>query len=163
MANIEKRITPTGKTTYRAKIRLKGFPVQSATFDKLAAAKSWGATTEAALREGRHFKGVEAKRRTLGEALDKYIGQVLPTKPKSQGSQLHQLHWWKEKLGDYSLAEITPLLIAEKRDQLAQGKTHRTTTRAGHCSPLPSGLKSCFHHGRKRMGLVRTFTSSQGD
>ncbi|WP_202797990.1 hypothetical protein [Rickettsiella massiliensis] len=39
------------------------------------------------------------------------------------------MHGWKETLGHYSLAEITPLLLAEKRDKLLAEKTKRKKLR----------------------------------
>jgi integrase len=130
MANIEKRISKEGKTSYRVKVRLKGFPTQQATFDRVTDARKWAQQTEAAIREGRHFKTTEAKRRTLGEMIDRYINDILPTKPKNSKNTLLHLTWWKEELGQYSLAEISPALIAEKRDVLAAGTTTRKTLRS---------------------------------
>lgn len=122
MANIEKRTTKDGQTTYRVKIRLKGYPVQSATFERLTDARKWVQQTETAIREGRHFKTAEAKKHTLGEAIDRYLQYVMPTKPKSERSQVGQITWWKNNLGDYSLADTTPALIAQNRDKLAEGE-----------------------------------------
>src|SRR4051794_13504657 len=95
MANIEKRTSNQGKTSYRVKVRLKGFPVQSATFERLTDARKWAQDTESANRNGRHFKTSEAKRRTLAELIERYIGTVLPSKPKSREKQTAQLEWWK--------------------------------------------------------------------
>lgn len=39
MANVEKRISKEGKITYRVKVRLKGFPTQQATFERLTDAR----------------------------------------------------------------------------------------------------------------------------
>lgn len=129
MANIEKRTGKDGNVTFRVKIRLKGFPSQSASFERLTDARKWVQQTEAAIREGRHFKTTEAKRHTLAEAIDRYIENILPSKPKSQRLQSKQLEWWKSQLGDYSLSEITPALIGQHRDALAKGKTQRETLR----------------------------------
>src|SRR5580658_4625571 len=130
MANIEKRFSQDGETTYRVKVRLKGFPVQSATFERLTDARKWAQQTETSIREGRHFKTTAAKRHTLNEAIDRYIKNVLPTKPKSEYTQVGQLKWWKDELGSYSLADVTPSLIAQYRDKLVQEKLkhreHRT-------------------------------------
>jgi len=122
MATIEKRTTKKGVIVYRAKVRLKGHPLQTATFERLTDARRWAQQTESAIREGRHFKTVEAKRHTLTEAIDRYIKNVLPSKPKSEANQSAQLNWWREAIGDYSLAELTPALIAQQRDKLAQEK-----------------------------------------
>lgn len=125
MANIEKRTNQDGKISYRVKIRLKGYPTQSATFDRLTDARKWVQQTESAIREGRHFKTHEAKRHTLTEAITRYINDVIPTKPKNTVAQVGQLKWWDGCLGSYSLADITPALIAEHRDKLAKTPTPR--------------------------------------
>ncbi len=129
MASIEKRTTQDG-ITYRVKIRLKGYPVQTASFDRLTDAKKWEASTESAIREGRHFKTVEAKKHTFAEMLDRYIKDVLPTKPKQAQKQTQQLEWWKSEIGSFLLSDITPALIVECRDRLSSGITRRGTQRS---------------------------------
>jgi len=125
MAVIEKRKKADGKIQYRVKIRLKGHPPQTSTHERLADARRWAQDVESAIREGRYFKTSEAKKHTLGDLIDRYIRDVLPRKKKIQKKQAAQLLWWKEKLGAYSLADITPALISEKRDELANGITYR--------------------------------------
>jgi integrase len=121
MATIQARTTKSGKTSYRVQIRLKGYPVQRATFARKTDAKRWATQTEAAIREGRHFKGTEAKRRTLAELIDRYSRDVLPTKKaKTQQPQVGQLAWWREQLGHLTLADVTPALLAEYRDTLTR-------------------------------------------
>jgi integrase len=129
MANIEKRTTQDGKTSYRVKVRLKGYPAQSATFDRLTDAKKWASATESAIREGRHFKTTEAKKHTLGELVDRYTRDVLPSK-RDAAKQAAQLGWWKEQIGAYALADVTPALIAEHRDRLAGESTTRGERRS---------------------------------
>lgn len=97
MAYIQERKTDDGKLHYRVQIRLKGFPTQSATFERKTDAKKWAQQTEAAIREGRHFKFVESKKHTLGKLIDRYIRDILPTKPKSQKKQTAQLGWWSDE------------------------------------------------------------------
>jgi integrase len=121
MANFEKRTSKDGQIAYRVKVRLKGYPAQSATFERLTDARKWAQQTETAIREGRHFKTTEAKKHTLREAIDRYLQYVMPSKPKSERCQAGQLAWWKDNLGDYSLADTTPALIAQCRDKLSKG------------------------------------------
>lgn len=131
MAAIVKRVSPTGEVSYQVKVRLKGYPPQTATFERLTDARKWAQATEAAIREGRHFKTVEAKRHTLAEAIDRYRRDVLPGKKGGTArEQLRHLLWWKERLGLYSLADITPALLVECRDALARGTTYRGTVRS---------------------------------
>ncbi|WP_045225428.1 tyrosine-type recombinase/integrase [Methyloterricola oryzae] len=126
MATIEKRETQDGKTSYRVKVRLKGYPVQSETFTRLTDAKKWAQQTEAAIREGRHFKTAEAKRHTLGELIDRYMRDVLPTeRPKEQKKKTTNLNRWKDELGHALLADITPAAIVSVRDKLSSETTPR--------------------------------------
>ena len=125
MASIVQRTAEDGSPTYRVRVRLKGSRLQTATFRRLTDAKKWAQHTEAAIREGRHFKTAEAKRHTLGELIDRYIETVLPGKPKSGPKQQQQLEWWKDQLGHYVLSDVTPAIIGEYRDKLGQGKTAR--------------------------------------
>ncbi len=129
MANIEKRIAQDGRISFRVKVRLKNFPAQTASFQRLTDARKWAQQTEASLREGRHFKTTEAKRHTLAETIDRYVTKILPTKPKSGFSQTGQLQWWKKTLGAYTLAELSPALLAEQRDKLLEEKTKRKKLR----------------------------------
>ena len=128
MANIEKRISG-GATSYRVKVRLKGFPPQSATFERLTDAKKWAQHTESAIREGRHFKTTEAKRHTLAELIDRYCREVLPGK-KSKIDQAQQLGWWKTEIGSFTLADVSPSLLAEYRDKLGREITVRKKPRS---------------------------------
>jgi integrase len=130
MATYERREAADGSVTYRVKVRLKGFPVQSATFKRKTDAKRWAEATETAIREGRYFKSSEAKKRTIGEAIERYIATVLPTKPKSQRDQSLQLRWWQQQIGAYFLSDATPALLIEQRDKLTAEITPRKQKRS---------------------------------
>ncbi len=119
MASIRKRTDKDGKTTYQVQIRLKGYPAQTASFRRLTDAKIWASSTETDIRAGRHIKTAEAKKHTFADMVDRYIKNVLPTKPKQQERQTQQLRWWESKLGDYLLADVTTALIVQYRDELA--------------------------------------------
>ncbi len=126
MANIEKRKNGDGEVSYRVKVRLKGYPAQSATFKRLTDAKKWAVHTEASIREGRHFKHAEAKKHTVADLVDRYIKQVVPRKGKSAARDYkQQLEYWKSELGHVLLSDLTAAAIVEKREILASGMTNR--------------------------------------
>ena len=133
MATIEKRTTNSA-TSYRAKVRLKGYPTQSATFARLTDAKKWVQDTESAIREGRHFKTSESKKHTIKELVERYIKEILPQKPKSTIDQKTQLGWWKNSIGSFSLADVTPALIIEYRSKLALEKSERKGTKRSNAT-----------------------------
>ena len=138
MATIQDRKSADGKTTYRVMIRLKGYPAQTATFERKTDAKAWAAQTESAIRDGRHFKTAEAKRHTLADLIDRYSRDVLPSKKgKTQVTQAGQLAWWKNQIGNTLLADVTPALIGEYRDKLRD-------------EPIPSTAKDPEKRGEGR-------------
>lgn len=118
MASIEKRTTADGKTSYRVKVRKKGYPVETATFDRLTDAKAWAAKIESAIKEGRHFHMSAAKRHTLGELIERYR-KIGLSKLKDGQHRVAMLNWWEERLGFMTLSDLTPARIAEVRDQIA--------------------------------------------
>jgi len=155
MAYIETRKDKTGKIHYRAQVRLKGFPTQSATFERKTDARQWVQQTEAAIREGRHFKTVESKRHTVREMIDRYFKSVIPTKGSQRFNQVKQLEWWKKRIGDYTLADATPALIAECRDELLEGKTHLGGTRApATVNRYLAAISHCFTVAVKEWGWL---------
>jgi len=130
MATITKRLTAEDKPYYTVQIRLKGYPAQTATFPRLTDAKKWVLITEAAIKEGRHFKTAEAKKHTFADMVDRYIKAVLPNyNQKEQAERQSKLLWWKDHLGVYCLADITPPLIVECRDLLGETRSPATVVR----------------------------------
>lgn len=122
MATIKKRIGKNGIASYHVRIRLKGQSLQCATFPNISKARLYIQQTEAAIREGRHFKTSEAKKHTLRDMVDRYIRDVLPQKPKSERKQTAQLLWWKKRIGHLLLADVTPAILVEQRDDFAKEK-----------------------------------------
>jgi integrase len=127
---IEERTGSDGKVSFRAKVRVKGYAAQTATFTRLTDAVRWRQQTEADIRRGRYFQTAEARKHTFGELVDRYIANVLPRKPKSIKKQTAQLLWWKEQIGDRYLCDVTTALIVEVRDRLGTGTTYRKEKRS---------------------------------
>jgi len=119
MANIEKRVSSTGKIAYRALIRIKGYPSESATFDRLTDAKEWAKRTESAMKERRYFKSSEAKKHTVADMITRYLKRVEVSSPKRYSDVKSPLEWWKSELGYCILADLTKALITEKVEKLA--------------------------------------------
>lgn len=118
MTGIEKRTNKDGSFTYRARVRIKGHPSISESFNSLTLAKKWKRNTESAIEQGRYqFSSLE-KKHTLAESIDRYIETVLPTKPKNARNVKQHLLWWKKELGHFFLSDIKPNCIAQKRDEL---------------------------------------------
>ena len=122
MATIEVRRNEDGTVGYRAKIRLKGFPAESATFERKTDAKEWAKQTETSMRQGRHFKTAEAKKHTVGELLDRYLREIEKKNQKRFIDVRPLLLWWKGEMGVYLLSDVSRALIIEQRDKLLSMK-----------------------------------------
>lgn len=114
MATIEKRTTADGQTTYRVKVRVKGFAPESASFDRLTDARDWGKKIESDMKAGRHFG--QSKRHTFNELADEY---------KQHAIDPVRLDYWRGVFGHDLLSAITPARIAKQRDKLLSEETQR--------------------------------------
>lgn len=129
MPLIEKRLADNGKTvSYRARVRLRGFPEYSQTFKRLTDAKDWAAAKESDLKRGFAVASKEAARRTLSEAIDRYITHTLPNKPRNKDAEKvkRELELWRAELGGVALSNVTPARISEIKE-----KWLNQTTRLG--------------------------------
>lgn len=116
---------------YDAEVRIKGYDPQYRMFLERKKAKDWVKDMESDLRRGKCPNVGEAKRRTVREAIDRYLTIYLRQYPHRIKKQSQLLAWWKEKIGHLHLSEITPAIITELRDKLAIGETCRKKIRSG--------------------------------
>ncbi|MCX7100543.1 MAG: site-specific integrase [Methylobacter sp.] len=149
MATITKRLTAEGKPYYTAQIRLKGYPAQTATFPRITEAKKWVTVTEAAIKEGRHFKTSEAKKHTLGDAIDRYVVDIATGKfkPHELEKRIPILNWWKSQIGYCLLSDLSIKDFAACRDTLItqgnKGKPLAAATIKRHFLSISHVLKIC--------------------
>lgn len=157
MANIEKRITSDGGQHWRVRVRIKGYAPAYATFAKRADARDWAAQVEADMRAQRYDDGALARKYTVADMVDRYEERVFDTskkKPRSVKLQRRQLAWWKKAIGEYALANVTPVLLAEQRDKLAkEGRRRRgPATIVGYFAILGHA----FNTAKDEWGWVKT-------
>lgn len=160
MATIEKRTTSEG-TSYRAKVRLRGFPPDTATFERLTDAREWAQRIESEMRAGRYFG--QARRHTFNELADDFL---LLARDRSR------LDYWRGVFGSDLLSTITPERIARARDKLLAGETKNFATpptgdpekdakrpKAKRTGPTANrylaALSRCLSHGVKLQWLER--------
>lgn len=150
MANIRKRTTKTGETYYTVQIRLKGCPPQNESFNRLTDARKWAQLTEAAIKEGRHFKTSEAKKHTVAEMIDRYTSDVAPNKFKPNELRIRGpiLEWWKSEIGYLRLSDLSITDFVTCRDKLVnhggnKGRPLAAATVKRHFVAIGHVLKIC--------------------
>lgn len=156
---IKEVVTKTGDKRYHVRIRLKGAPVQCGVFPNVTKAEQWIQQVESSIREGRYFKDAEAKKHSLAELVDRYIKDILPSKPKSYAKQKMQLLWWKRQIGHCILADLVrfPATLIEQRDHLSRSQTKM----GGMLSPSTvirylAALSHAFSIAMKEWGWVES-------
>lgn len=123
VAHIEKRKTKKGETRYRVQIILKGHPRVSETFSTRRAAQRWADRTTEAIRQRRFQPESEAEKRAVGDLLDRYFRDKLPSLADKHQIR-RRLEWWGGQLGrDTRLSQVTPATITAAKDRLAAGES----------------------------------------
>ncbi len=121
-------ITKTPSNTWKAMIRKRGWPTTIKTFRTKRDAQDWARRTEDDMVRGVYIDRAGSDRLLLRCALDRYLREVSSTKRATTAyAEGHKAKALKESLGAYSLAAITPDLVAKHRDErLKAGKSNNT-------------------------------------
>lgn len=120
-------IVKTPSNTWKAVIRKKGWPTASKSFRTKRDAEDWARRTEDEMVRGVHIARGPSARQVLSEALKRYLKEVTPTKSKgTQATERTCAKVLERELGDYSLAAITPELVAKYRDRRLETVSERT-------------------------------------
>jgi integrase len=126
VATFNSHTDQNGKTTWRARVRVKGHPIHTKTFSTKTAAKKWAQSLETKLREGASLAFSEAQKHTLAQAIGRYSETVLPGKAENTRSgQEEQLSWWREHYGDLPLSAVTTPMLVEAREKLSNTTAQR--------------------------------------
>jgi len=108
MATIRKR-----KGRYNIQIRKQGYPSITKTFSSIAVARKWAAGVEADMERRLHV--VIPDHTTVGNLLERYIREILPTH-KGQQAERYRLGNLKRHFGDMRLVDLTSKEVAKYRD-----------------------------------------------
>lgn len=122
MHDIQKRQKKNGDYTYTARIRVKGYPTMTATFDKKKLAILWVQENESKLKLGIHIQTPESKKHTLNDLITRYETNELPKRKSDQEKFKMHLNWWGSELGSYYLNKITPAMLTECKEKLEKEK-----------------------------------------
>ncbi|MGE0082526.1 MAG: site-specific integrase [Thiohalomonadaceae bacterium] len=112
MASFYKR----GDYQWEAKIRRKGFPSLSKTFETRQDAETWALQVEAEMKRGTFVSRAEAERTTLRELIHRYIEEVTPTHKGAASEQTRLAAIARSCLCDSFVANLRPADFAAWRD-----------------------------------------------
>ena len=125
MPTFDKRIGRNGKVAWRVRVRRQNGPLLTKTFAKKSDGETWARSIESRLDAGEQLPTAEARKRTLAEAIDRYLEVTLPRAKNNKNASEHvrQLKWWRDTLGTMPLSNIKASTIAEARDSLGKRRS----------------------------------------
>jgi integrase len=144
MALIEKR----GDLQWRARIRRRGYPQQSKTFETKVGAEAWARQIESEMDRGVFVSRVETEQYTLGECLDRYVAECTPNLkyPKREADRARFLK--RYPIAHRIMATIRSKDIADFRRQREE------EGRSGNTIRLDFALISkLFNYARSEWGM----------
>lgn len=114
---------------WQARVRRRGYGEQSASFRTKAAAERWARSIEQQADDGRTAVPADARKMTLGAALEKYGREVSPRKrgAKREGHRID--HWRRHQLALRALSDIRASDLAAYRDSRLAQKRGANTVR----------------------------------
>ncbi|MBA3593363.1 MAG: site-specific integrase [Polaromonas sp.] len=113
--------TPSG--TWKTVIRKTGWPTVIKTFRLKKDAEDWGRRTEDDMVRGLFIQRASSERLTLEMAMKRYLAEITPNKrPLTQRGELRCSLPVIKFFGKYSLAAISPELVAKYRDMRLAGE-----------------------------------------
>lgn len=173
MATFEKRIGKSGKATWRVRVRRHRGPWLTKSFPRKSDAEEWARSIEHKLDAGEHIASSEARKRTVADAIDRYLTVTFPRaqRRKNASEQIRLLTKWRDAIGSRPLVTLTPAIIAEARDTLAarrapSGKPLAGSTVNRHMAALSGVLSIAVREygwlARNPIGNVTKFAESKG-
>lgn len=154
MASIYKRKdteNKKGKLSWRAVIRIKGYPTVSKTSDRKQELIDWAQETERQIKSGLfnfdHYKN----QHTFDELVDRYIQDGILEHHRSAADTKRHLIYWKSRLGAYAVVHINTALLSKERQYLSEtptskGSKRTTATTNRYMSSLSSLLSYAASH-----------------
>ena len=129
MATIQKVDRKRGKK-YRVFIRRKGQKPISKVFDRKKAAEDWARLMDGSLDQIAAYPDAEARRRTVGEAIDGFMLDYAGKDTAIVG----RMFWWKNEYGAVPLASFTQATVKEGIRKLGRQDAKRVAGKGKECS-----------------------------
>ena len=142
MASIRKR-----GDSWQARVSRQGFPPETKTFLSKAEAERWSRSVETAMDSHRFVSTREAEATTLGDVLRRYRQTVTPMKRGAVEEAFRLKALEQRKMARLAVANVTPLVIAEFRDERLKDCCPGTVIRD------LAVLSYIFNHARREWNL----------
>lgn len=153
MATIEKRRTKDG-FKYRARVRVEGNLIRTATFSSKTLAREWAVKTENELRNQKHIPDLNARNHTVGDLINEYITHMDERGLSSAKTIKFQLKEWQKFIGHIQLYSLGPTVITHALNQIAKIKYGGRTKSPATLNRYLAALSCALSYGVKSLGWI---------
>jgi integrase len=148
MATIFERKNDRGQIIgYQVKVRRRGYPPQSKTFDRKTDAERWARRIEREMDDGEFVDRTAAHQTTLADLIDRYLKEVTPTH-KGAAQEEQRLRQMKQcPVARHAAAKVKNTDFAEWRDERLKQVSAGTVIRE------LNSWHAVIEQGRKEWGI----------
>lgn len=143
MATLEKR-----GNYWRVKVRRRGFPDQTRSFDTKSAANSWAREIESEVDRGTFMDRTESERNTLGDMITRYLKEVTPTKKGAAPEDSRLRAFLRRPIAQYKMSALSSAMFAQYRDERLE------TVTAGTVNKELNHVSHVIETARREWGIV---------
>lgn len=142
--------------SWRAVVRIKGYPTVCKSFDRKQEAEDWEKETKRRVKQGEFNFDQHKLLHTFSDLADRYIQDGILQHHRSQKDTRLHIRYWKSRLASYALVRITPELLSKEREFLANTSTPQGGKRApATTNRYIATLSSLLSYASKRLGWIR--------
>jgi len=137
--------------SWRAVVRIKGYPTVCKTFTRKEEAEDWEQDTKREIKRGQFKFDQYKKLQTFQDLVERYLQDgVLDYHRSAKDTQRHIIYW-QSRLNSYALVHLTSELIGKERQLLIETPTPKGRKRASattnrYIATLSSLLTYASHH-----------------
>jgi len=101
---------------WRVRVRRRGYPEQTRTFDSKMQAEVWARTIEGEMDRGLYVDRTEAEKNLLADIIDRYLREVTPTKRGAGPERSRLLALKRRPVAQIKMAALSSAHLASYRD-----------------------------------------------
>lgn len=157
MASVYKRKSRTGRGwTWRAVVRQKGHPPICKSFNRKEEAKDWAEAAEFKVKSG-EFNFLQHKNpHTFKDLVERYIDDGVLEHYRAKRDAIRHLNYFTERMGNYTLPNITSEYLSKERKLLQNGKTPHGNERSNSTvNRYIASLSAVLSYAHKHLNWIQ--------
>lgn len=135
-------------TSWQARVRRRGYPVEIKSFPTKAEAERWARTIESEMDRGEFVSRTEAEQTTFSEVIQRYMEAITPKKRGHVEETIRLKATLRHRIASMSMANLTPQVVADYRDDRLR------TCKANTVIRDLAVMSSIINHARREWGIV---------